>query len=174
MKVPCIPHFEKLKQLARVTPGLDLDAVTACVPLLYLHRELDAALEQHYEAYGLSRGRWQLLMQLYKAAPPEGLTPAALAELTGVTRAAITGLVDSLAEAGLVARGEVGEDRRTYRVQLTPEGNAFLASVLPDHMQRMQRLMQALTPDERQTFVDLVEKLRARVEVFRHAPAEAA
>ena len=58
--------------------------------------------------------------------------------------------MDSLAEAGLVARGEVGEDRRTYRVQLTPEGNAFLASMLPDHMQRMQRLMQALTPDERQ------------------------
>jgi DNA-binding MarR family transcriptional regulator len=105
---------------------------------------------------------------------PEGLTPAALAELTGVTRAAVTGLVDSLVEAGLVARGDVGEDRRTYRVQLTPQGNAFLAARLPDHMQRMQRLMQALTPDERQVFVELVEKLRARVEVFRHAPAEAA
>lgn len=174
MKLPCIPHFERLEQLARVTPGLDLDAVAACVPLLYLHRELDGALEQHYEAYGLSRGRWQLLMQLYKLAPPEGLTPAALAELTGVSRAAVTGLVDSLVEAGLVARGEVGADRRTYRVQLTPQGNAFLAARLPDHLQRMQRLMQALTPDERKVFVELVKKLRARVEVFRHAPAEAA
>jgi hypothetical protein len=54
MKLPCIPHFEKLEQLARVTPGLNLDAVAACVPLLYLHRELDGALERHYEAYGLS------------------------------------------------------------------------------------------------------------------------
>ena len=174
MKLPCIPHFEKLAQLAKVTPGLDLDAVASCVPLLYLHRELDGALEQHYEAYGLSRSRWQLLMQLYKAAPAEGLTPAQLAELTGVTRAAITGLVDSLVESGLVARGGVGEDRRTYRVQLTAEGTAFLAKHLPDHMQRMQRLMQALTPAERQAFVDMVEKLRARVEVFRHAPAKAA
>jgi len=174
MKVPCIPHFEKLAQLARVTPGLDLEAVASCVPLLYLQRELEAALEAHYEANGLSRGRWQLLMQLYKAAPPEGLTPAQLAERTGVTRAAITGLVDLLVEAGLVARGEVGEDRRTYRVQLTAEGNAFLAKVLPDHMQRMQRLMQALSTDERRAFVEMVERLRARVEVFRHAPAEAA
>ena len=77
-------------------------------------------------------------------------------------------------ESGLVARGEVGEDRRTYRVQLTAEGNAFLAKHLPDHMGRMQRLMQALTPAERKVFVGMVEKLRARVEVFRHAPAEAA
>jgi len=173
MKVSC-PHFEKLSQLARLTPGLDLEAVRSGVPLLYLQRELEAALDHHYEAYGLSRGRWQLLMQLYKAAPPEGLTPAQLAERTGVTRAAVTGLVDSLAEAGLVARGEVGEDRRTYRVELTAEGNAVLAKILPDHMRRMQRLMEALSPEERQAFVEMVEKLRARVDVFHHAQAGAA
>ena len=58
MKVPC-PNFEKLEQLARVTPGLDLDAVRSCVPLLYFARELEGALEQHYEAYGLNRRSWR-------------------------------------------------------------------------------------------------------------------
>jgi hypothetical protein len=32
----------------------------------------------------------------------------------------------------------------------------------------MQSLIQALTPAERDQFVELVEKLRARVHVFRH------
>jgi DNA-binding MarR family transcriptional regulator len=163
---PC-PRFEKIEQLSRTVPGLDRDAISACVPLLYFHRELDAALEQHYQAYGLSRGRWYVLIHLYKAGD-EGLTPAELAHRTGVSRAAMTGLVDSLVESGHVTRGELGDDRRTYRVQLTPRGSDFMASLLPDHLRRMQSLIQALTPAERDQFVELVEKLRARVDVFRH------
>ena len=167
MKSSSCPKFEKIEQLSRAIPGLDRDAMRACVPLLYFHRELDGALEQHFQAYGLSRGRWYVLVQLYKASH-EGLTPAELADQTGVTRAAMTGLVDSLVDSGHVTRGEVGDDRRTYRVQLTPRGTDLIASLLPDHLQRMQGLMQALSPAERETFVDLVEKLRARVNVFRH------
>jgi DNA-binding MarR family transcriptional regulator len=167
VKSPC-PRYEKLEQLARTIPGLDREAVSACVPLLYFYREFDAALEQHYQAYGLSRGRWQVLMALYKAPSDDGLTPAELADLTGVTRAAMTGLVDGLVDSGHVTRGDVEEDRRTYRVRLTPRATDFLASVLPDHLRRMQDLMHALTPAERETFVDLIEKLRGRVGVFRH------
>jgi DNA-binding MarR family transcriptional regulator len=167
MKSSACPRFEKIEQLARGVPGLDREAIRACVPLLYFHREFDGALEQHYQAYGLSRGRWQVLMALYKASK-EGLTPAELADLAGVTRAAMTGLVDGLVETGHVARGDEGEDRRTYRVRLTPRGTDFIASVLPDHLRRMQWLMETFTPGERDQFVTLIEKLRERVPVFRH------
>jgi len=71
-------------------------------------------------------------------------------------------------DSGYVTREDVGADRRTYRVRLTPRASDFLASVLPDHLRRMQDLMHALTPAERDTFVDLIEKLRGRVDVFRH------
>jgi len=167
MKFPC-PRYEKIEQLARGVPDLDRDAVSACVPLLYFYKEFDAALEQHYQAYGLSRGRSQVLMALYKAPSDDGLPPAELADFGGVTRAAMTGLIDGLVESGYVTRGDVGEDRRTYRVRLTPRATDFLASVLPDHLRRMQDLMHALTPAERDTFVELIEKLRGRVGVFRH------
>jgi DNA-binding MarR family transcriptional regulator len=164
----CPNYYETLEQLARTIPDLDREAILAFIPLLYLHRELGSALEQHFQAHGVSTGRWQVLIQLYKS-DRTGLTPAELAERSGVTRAAVTGLVDSLVESGHVARGEVGEaDRRTYRVQLTDRGNALVRKVLPDHMRRMQGLMHALTPDERQIFVTQVEKLRERLSVFRH------
>ena len=168
MKSSACPRFEKIAQLARSIPGLDTDAISDCVPLLYFYREFDAALEQHYQAYGLSRGRWQVLMALYKAPDEDGLTPAELAEPRRRHPAAMTGLVDGLVESGYVTRGDVGEDRRTYRVRLTPRATDFLASVLPDHLRRMQELMHALTPAERESFVELIEKLRARVHVFRH------
>ena len=133
------PVREISAQLARSIPGLDTEAISDCVPLLYFYREFDAALEQHYQAYGLSRGRWQVLMALYKAPDEGGLTPAELADLAGVTRAAMTGLVDGLVESGYVTRGDVGEDRRTYRVRLTPRATDFLSSVLPDHLCRAIR-----------------------------------
>ncbi len=78
-----------------------------------------------------------MLIHLYKASD-EGLTPAELADRTGVSRAAMTGLVDSLVESGHVSAGELGEDRRTYRVRLTARGTDLIASVLPDHLRRMQ------------------------------------
>jgi DNA-binding MarR family transcriptional regulator len=168
VKTPC-PKFEKIEQLAGGVPGLHRDTIRACVPLLYFHRELDNALEQHYQAYGISRSRWQVLMALYKSSSEDGLTPAELADFTGVSRAAMTGLVDGLVESGHVTRGDVGEDRRTYRVQLTPRAIDFLASVLPDHLRRMQALMEVFTPAERDQFVALIERLRDRVDVFRHA-----
>jgi len=164
---PC-PRFEKIEQLARGVPGLDLEAIRACIPLLYFHKEFDAALEQHYQAYGISRSRWQVLMALYKASD-EGLTPAELADFAGVTRAAMTGLVDGLVESGHVTRSDEGQDRRTYRVRLTARANDFIASVLPDHLRRMQGLMEALTPAERAQLVGLIETLRGSVQVFRHA-----
>jgi DNA-binding MarR family transcriptional regulator len=167
VKTPC-PKFEKIEQLAGGVPGLDRDALRACVPLLYFHREFDNALEQHYQAYGISRSRWQVLMALYKSSSEDGLTPAELADFTGVSRAAMTGLVDGLVESGHVTRVDVGEDRRTYRVQPTPRATDFLASVLPDHLGRMQALMEVFTPAERDQFVALIERLRDRVDVFRH------
>jgi DNA-binding MarR family transcriptional regulator len=167
MNSPSCLQLERLEKVARSVPDADLEAIRACVPVLTFHRELDGVLEQHFQAYGLSRGRWYVLVQLYKASE-DGLTPAELAEQTGVSRAAMTGLVDSLVDSGHVRRGEVGEDRRTYRVQLTPRGTDLITSLLPDHLQRMQSLMQALTPTERDQFLGLLEKLRARVHVFRH------
>jgi DNA-binding MarR family transcriptional regulator len=167
MKTDCA-NYEKFEQLARLVPGLDQEAVASCIPLFLLLRQLDSAIDNHFQAHGLSYGRWQVLIQLYKG-DERGLTPAELADYSAVTRAGITGLVDTLAAAGLVSRGGAGDDRRTYRVQLTDAGRAFVNRVLPDHLRRMQQLMQALTPSEQQQFGALVEKLRARVGVFRHS-----
>ena len=181
-----IPHFEKLKQLARCdAPGLDLNAVTARrVPLLYPHREAPMR-----RSSGTTRRTAFLPGAL--AAPGNAALQGPL-RLRPLTPASAVPFVSSPASPGrrhrrAVSISSLAEEQawsravrwaRTagrYQVQLTPEGNAFLASVLPDHMQRMRRLMAGPHPDERQTFVDhLVEKLRARVEVFRHAPAEAA
>jgi DNA-binding MarR family transcriptional regulator len=49
------------------------------------------------------------------------LTAGRLAELTGLTTGAITGVVDRLEEAGLVRRERDAEDRRRVIVHLVPD-----------------------------------------------------
>lgn len=44
-------------------------------------------------------------------------------------RSTLTGILDRLAEAGLVSRGVLEGDRRTFLISLTPQGAALAAEV---------------------------------------------
>jgi DNA-binding MarR family transcriptional regulator len=99
------------------------------------------------------------------------LTPAELAERTGVTRATITGLVDTLERAGFVTRTPHPGDRRMMSVGLTKRGEQLLAQIMPEHFRRMAWLMGPLSENERKTFVRLLTKVLERAS---EAPAQSA
>jgi DNA-binding MarR family transcriptional regulator len=90
------------------------------------------------------------------------LTPAELADRTGVTRATITGLVDTLERADLVTRTPHPEDRRMMSVGLTKRGEKLLTRIMPEHFRRMAWLMAPLSENDRRTFVRLLTKVLAR------------
>jgi DNA-binding MarR family transcriptional regulator len=98
-------------------------------------------------------------------------------ERTGVTRATITGLVDSLERDELVTRTPDPADRRMLAVRLTPKGERVLFEVLPKHFRRMAWLLEPLSNDERRTMVDLMAKIirragEAPIPAVSVAPAE--
>ena len=100
------------------------------------------------------------------------LTPAELADRTGVTRATITGLVDTLERAGLVTRTPHPDDRRMMSIGLTKEGEKTLAQIMPEHFRRMAWLMEPLSEKERKTFVRLLTKVLARAGEEHAAPID--
>ncbi|MFM8334931.1 MAG: MarR family winged helix-turn-helix transcriptional regulator, partial [Opitutaceae bacterium] len=83
-------------------------------------------------------------------------------EHTGVTRATITGLVDTLERDGLVARSSNVEDRRMRSVSLTPRGSSLLRGILPEHFRRMAWLIATFDEQERVTLVRLLGKVMQR------------
>ena len=89
-------------------------------------------------------------------------TPAELADAAGVTRATMTGLVDTLERDGLVRRVPDKEDHRMMSVVLTPKARQFLAGMLPGHFQLMAALTSTLSESERQTLVALLNKIIER------------
>jgi len=70
--------------------------------------------------FSTSMARFDVLAQLERF--PDGLTMSELSRRLIVSNGAITGLVDKLAEAGLVTRREDPQDRRSAIVRLTRKG----------------------------------------------------
>ncbi|WP_328602686.1 MarR family winged helix-turn-helix transcriptional regulator [Nocardia terrae] len=136
---------------------VDPRAVLVAVRLLAAGAKLGQATEVHFARFGLSAGRYRLLAALEDA---EGeLSPSRLAAILGVTRATVTGLIDGLEQQGLVCRRASAEDGRAVTVVLTARGAQKLREVAPEHFGRLQSMVGALTREEREVFLDLLERI---------------
>jgi DNA-binding MarR family transcriptional regulator len=162
-----LPRYECLLDASRQFPDLDPSAAEAFLHLLRTGDESFRVVESNLAEHHLTQGRFGVLMALWGRCRAEDkrdapLSPAELAAHTGVTRATITGLVDTLERDGLVTRTPDPEDRRMMAVGLTPRGEKLLQKVLPSHFQKMAALMEPLSEAERKTLVRLLTKILAR------------
>lgn len=158
-----LPRYECLLECSKQFPGLD---PSACEAFLHLLRTADEAFrvtDAYFQANELSQGRFTVLMLLFDKSMGQShtLTPAQLADQSGVTRATMTGLVDTLERDGMVTRSPDPVDRRQLSVELTPRGMEFLQSLLPDHFSRISTLLSPLDENERRTLVHLLGKVAA-------------
>ncbi len=83
------------------------------------------------EQFGTTLPRFDLMAQLERH--PEGLKMKELSARLMVTGGNVTGITDQLVAEGLVERVEVEEDRRAFRVRLTPAGHAAFADMAQWH-----------------------------------------
>ena len=90
------------------------------------HRRLTESLGRELEqSVGIPLVFFDVLIHV--GAAPEGrLTMSTLSSNVALTTGGVTRLVDRMAEAGLVARQNCPNDRRSIHVVLTPEGRAVL------------------------------------------------
>ncbi|GHG98049.1 MarR family transcriptional regulator [Comamonas sp. JC664] len=154
------PRYERLQRLAQRFPEFDARAIETCITLLRASHDLSSAYEAHLGRHGLSLGRFTVLVRLYSTEDVEGaLTPADLAESSGVSRATMTGLLDTLEKDGLISREDHPEDRRMYTVRLTSKARQLVEGMLPDHFRRIAALMAPLSEEEHTTLRALLAKV---------------
>lgn len=153
------PGQEEFQSIERDFPDFDLESVETCLTFLNATAEVYAAFDTQFERFGLSAGKFTILMQLYTA--KRGVPPSEFANRANVTRATITGLLDRLERKGLVERQNHPSDRRMLTVHLTDKGKTLIESILPEHFCHTKRLMANLTSKEQKTFVKLLGKLRS-------------
>lgn len=146
---------QAILNLAKRYPELDISSVETCLAFLNTTADVYEALDVHFDRYGLSMGKFTILMQLLQV-DEQGLTPSECAEGAGVTRATITGLLDGLEREELVRRKPFPSDRRMLSIQLTDKGRQLLSQMLPDHFCRTTSLMANLTDIEKKTLIELL------------------
>jgi DNA-binding MarR family transcriptional regulator len=150
---------QTLLRLADRFPELDILSAETCIAFLNATADFQEASAVHFARYGLSMGKFTLLMQLFYA-DQQGITPSACADRTGVTRATVTGLLDGLERDGWVKRKPIPGDRRMLRVELTKMGRQRLTEMLPGHFCRTKKLTAYLTDAEKQTLIELLKKFQ--------------
>ena len=171
-----LPRYECLIEAAKQFPDLDPSACEAFLYLLRTGDEVFHSCEANLARHNLSQGRFTVMMQLLNKMEnrPIACAPAELADLAGVTRATMTGLIDTLERDGLVKREPDTQDRRMMAVHLTPRGEEVLRGVLPGHFKRMGEIMRSLSEGERKTLVRLLAKVLQQAKATEPAIAASA
>ena len=90
---------------------------------------------------------------------PRGM--AELAQLFGVEKAALTGLVDRAERRGLAKRVAVPGDRRALRVTLTDAGRRAAVAFHADATEELNQLLSPLAPADREHFRSMMTQIVA-------------
>jgi len=127
---------------------------------LTLHR-LTSTLVYDWEStvhrpHGWSWGGFRVLFALWLAGPLEAKR---VAQLSGMSRAAVSALVNTLERDSLVSRRQAQHDRRAVLLSLTGAGHQAITTAFLEHNEREQAWANALTRDERVQLISLLEKL---------------
>ncbi|HEX4458566.1 MAG TPA: MarR family transcriptional regulator [Polyangia bacterium] len=149
--------IEMMRRYRKRYPDLDTNAVELALRVKRFANLAEAHAEAHFARYGLTAGRFRILIELFDAS--EGLTPSALAEHGCVSRSTITGLLMNLEKDGLVERAPGRDDGRSFRTRLTHEARRKLERILPDHFRRMSALATVLDEHEQRELVRLLRKV---------------
>lgn len=132
-------------------------AVRAWVRILGVHKRALSAIREDLE-HEVTLPRFDLLANLMRV---DGQTLASLSRSMLVTAGNLTGLVDRAARDGLVERRADPNDRRAWRVHVTPKGQRSFRDAERRHAARVAKVFSALTPAEISTLIRLLDKLRA-------------
>lgn len=81
-----------------------------------------------------------------------------------VRRSTVTGILQLMEKNGLITRQSVARDARLKRLELTPKAIEHHERFHRGIREGEARLSAGLAPEERETFIQLCEKLRAHIE----------
>jgi DNA-binding MarR family transcriptional regulator len=107
---------------------------------------------------GLSWPGFRVLFSLWMAGPMESRKAA---ELTGMSRAAVSALVNTLERDGLVAKERAPYDGRAVLLGLSDQGRSVIKETFAAHNAREREWAGALSEQDQQTLIGLLEKLTA-------------
>ena len=136
----------------------------ALLQLLRTAETLWNASRLFFVKWDLSPSQFNILNVLHTE--PQGLTQIELSRLLIMHRSNVTGLVDRLEKRALIERRDSPEDRRAYRVVLTPSGKRLVGKILPEYYAAAESIWGNFPAARARELVEDLEKLSGNIERF--------
>ncbi|MEW9549029.1 MarR family winged helix-turn-helix transcriptional regulator [Nonomuraea sp. NPDC050783] len=149
------------ERLAAMPPPADAEAFALAYHLLQLAYLLVTDLETRiHRPRGWTLPGFRLMFKLWLLGPTQ---PVRLAEISAMSRSAVTNAVNTLVRAGLAERRPVPGDARAVVVALTPAGEAAVREAFAEQTGREREWFAVLGAAEREQLTGLLVRiLRAR------------
>ena len=133
--------------VATAVPDADLDALRASFDLIRASTRLVQRLEAEvHRGAGWSMGGFRVMFCVWVAGE---LEPRDIARLSGLSRAAVSSVLNTLERDGLVERFRESDDRRLVTVRLTSDGGRRLVAAYRSQNEVEQHFFGALSAGER-------------------------
>jgi DNA-binding MarR family transcriptional regulator len=124
--------------------------------LRFVSNHVSHSFARRVGATGVTVAEWVVLREAFD----QGVTaPSLLARSTGLTRGAISKLVDRLVQKGLMKRVEAEQDRRFQEVSLTPSGRALVPKLAALADRNDADFFSQLSPKEHAALLSTLKKL---------------
>lgn len=112
------------------------------------------------EPFGLTPFHWLVLCCLWEE---DGLPTCSIGEKLQQVGGTITGVLDRMEERGLVRRERDVDDRRIWRIWLTPEGKQLEEVLPPLAMQVREQALKGIRSQEREQLSQLIDQVIANM-----------
>ncbi len=146
-------------QWNRERPDLDVSPTHVLQRITRLYLLQSATFAEVFARFELTFGEYEVLAALKRSGPPHRLKPSELVGALVLSSGAMTNRIDRVEAAGLVERLPDPDDRRGTLVALTPRGQEVVDQAVVAHLENEERLLGALSADERRQLTDLLRTL---------------
>jgi DNA-binding MarR family transcriptional regulator len=152
-----VPRYECLQAAVARVPGADPAICQVFLNILHTGDVVSRGEATFLARHGLNQARLIVLV-LLDSSENLSMRSSELAEHANVSRATVTGLLDTLEKSKLVVRMPDARDRRASCVRITDKGQALLRKVQPLLFRWTEGILSTLSARERGQLVTLLRK----------------
>ncbi|MFZ1106209.1 MAG: MarR family winged helix-turn-helix transcriptional regulator [Hyphomicrobiaceae bacterium] len=169
-----MPRPSKMRHAAGDTgscgPLLDLSSHIPTKVTVLANRLMRSASRYYRKRYGIGVVEWRVIMFIGQVTETRANRICSQTELD---KGAVSRSLAVLQRMGLVSAQEDGADSRRNNVALTPKGRALHDEMVPIALDRQSEVVADLTQAEIELFIDLIDRLQAKVSDGGPLPDEA-
>lgn len=120
------------------------------------NKAINEVTNQFFQQHGLNPTEFAVLELLYhKGSQPLQQIGNKILLASG----SITYVIDKLEKRGYLNRVSCPSDRRVTFAEITQSGADFMKKLFPEHEENLHELLSVLTPEEKDTAIELLKKL---------------